>query len=61
VFSAIASTVGSMAGMEAIKLLAGFGEPLAGKLIAFDLRDMSFHTLPIKRRVGCPVCGSLFE
>lgn len=59
VFSAVSSTVGSLAGMEAIKVLANVGEPLAGQLLLFDLRDMSFRKLPIARRVGCAVCGEL--
>jgi molybdopterin-synthase adenylyltransferase len=58
VFSAIASSVGAMAAMEAIKLLAGFGTPLAGRLLAFDLRDMSFRSIPIARRGDCAVCAT---
>jgi molybdopterin-synthase adenylyltransferase len=57
VFSAVASTVGALAAMEAIKLIAGLGSPLAGKLLTFDLRDMTFRTIPIARRPDCAVCG----
>lgn len=59
VFSAVSSTVGSLAGMEAIKLLAGLGEPLAGRMLLCDLREMSFQTVPIQRRADCLICGSL--
>jgi molybdopterin/thiamine biosynthesis adenylyltransferase len=59
VFSAVASTVGSLAAMETIKLTAGLGTPLAGKLLTFDLRDMSFRTIVIARRSDCAVCGDL--
>jgi bacteriocin biosynthesis cyclodehydratase domain-containing protein len=59
VFSAVASTVGSLAAMEAIKLIAGIGQPLAGRLLTFDLRDMSFRTIAIARRERCEVCGHL--
>jgi molybdopterin/thiamine biosynthesis adenylyltransferase len=59
VFSAVSSTVGSLAAMEAIKVLAGFGEPLAGRLLVFDLRNPSFETLPLRRRVDCEVCGKV--
>jgi molybdopterin-synthase adenylyltransferase len=58
VFSAVSCTVGSLAAMEAIKLIAGFGEPLAGRLLVSDLRDMSFRTLPIARREGCAACDA---
>lgn len=58
VFSAVSCTVGSLAAMEVIKLVAGFGEPLAGRLLLGDLRDMSFRTLPIARREDCAACGA---
>jgi adenylyltransferase/sulfurtransferase len=45
--------------MEAIKVLAGFGEPLAGRLLVFDLRNPNFETLPLRRRVDCEVCGKV--
>ncbi|HZN37006.1 MAG TPA: HesA/MoeB/ThiF family protein [Pirellulaceae bacterium] len=57
VFSAVASTVGSLAAMEVIKVIAGFGAPLAGKLLTFDLREMTFQTVAITRRADCAVCG----
>jgi molybdopterin-synthase adenylyltransferase len=59
VLSAVSSTVGSLAAMEAIKLIAGMGQPLAGRLLTFDLRDMSFRTIAIARRPDCAVCGHL--
>jgi len=59
VFSAVASTAGSLAAMEAIKLIAGLGTTLAGKLLTFDLRDMSFRTIAIDRRPDCAVCSDL--
>jgi len=58
VFSAVSSTVGSLAAMEAIKVLAEFGEPLAGRLLVFDLRNPQFETIPLRRRPDCAVCGS---
>lgn len=59
VFSAVSSTVGSLAAMEAIKVLAGFGQPLAGQLLVFDLRNPSFETIPIRRRSDCAVCSGV--
>ena len=59
VFGAVAGTVGCMAAMEAIKLIAQFGEPLLGRLLRFDLRDMSFRTLKISRNANCPACSRL--
>jgi len=57
VFGAVSGTIGCIAAMEAIKVLAGFGEVLAGKLLACNLRDMTFRTVKIERRPDCPVCG----
>jgi molybdopterin/thiamine biosynthesis adenylyltransferase len=58
VFSAVSCAVGSLAAMEAIKVLAGLGEPLAGRLLTFDLSDMSFRTLQVSPRPDCAVCGA---
>ena len=59
VFGAVSGSVACMAAMEVIKLVAGIGTPLLGRLLQYDLRDMSFHTLPITRREGCECCGCI--
>lgn len=56
VFGAVASTVGSLAAMEVIKLAAGLGEPPTGRLLNFDLRELTFTTLAVARRSDCSVC-----
>lgn len=56
VFGAVSGTVGCLGAMEAIKVLSGLGEPLAGRLLTMDLRDMQFRVMTIKRRPDCPVC-----
>lgn len=58
VFGAVSGTVGCLAAMEAIKVLAGFGEPLAGQLLTCDLRDMTFRVRSIERNSQCRVCGA---
>lgn len=57
VFGAVSGTVACMAAMEAIKVIAGFGEPLLGRILKFDLRDMSFHRLQFARKSNCILCG----
>ena len=57
VFGAVSGTIGSMAAVEAIKLLGGLHETLAGKLLIADLRTMSFRTVAIARNPACCVCG----
>ena len=58
VFGAVSGTVGCMAAMEAIKVLAGFGDPLAGIMVTCNLRDMTFSRRKIHRRSDCDVCGN---
>jgi molybdopterin/thiamine biosynthesis adenylyltransferase len=58
VFGASSGVVGCMGAMEVIKLLTGLGEPLADRLLTFDLRDMRFRTVTTSRRPNCPVCGA---
>jgi molybdopterin/thiamine biosynthesis adenylyltransferase len=57
VFGAVSGTVGCLGAMEAIKVISGLGSPLAGRLIAMDLRTMRFRSLTLGRRADCRVCG----
>ncbi|MDH5783553.1 MAG: HesA/MoeB/ThiF family protein [Candidatus Bathyarchaeota archaeon] len=56
VLGATPGIIGSMQAMEAIKLLAGMGDSLKGKLMVCDFRDMFFTTIEIFKRSDCPVC-----
>ena len=57
VIGAVSGTVGCLGAMEAIKIIAGLGEPLFGRLLTMDLRNMSFQEVKIRRDPGCPVCA----
>lgn len=57
VLGAVSGTVACMGAVEAVKVLTGMGDPLAGRLLRMDLRRMSFHTMNVKRREDCSVCG----
>ena len=59
VFGAVSGTVACMGAIEAIKLISGIGEPLSGRLIRMDLRDMEIQKLKVSRRPDCPICRSL--
>jgi molybdopterin/thiamine biosynthesis adenylyltransferase len=48
--------IGAMQAAEAIKVLAGVGEPLKGKLMICDFNDMYFTTIDIAKRSNCPSC-----
>jgi molybdopterin/thiamine biosynthesis adenylyltransferase len=58
VFGAVAGAVGCLGAMEAIKLITEIGEPLADRLLTFDLRDVRFRMVKTARRLDCMVCGS---
>jgi molybdopterin/thiamine biosynthesis adenylyltransferase len=57
VFGAVAGTIGSLAALEAIKVIAGIGEPLTDRMLICNLRDMTFRTVRVNRNPDCPVCG----
>lgn len=57
VFGAVSAMIGALAALEAIKVLSGLAEPLAGRLLVCDLRAMSFRTLEVKRDPECSVCA----
>ncbi|MBB4867096.1 adenylyltransferase/sulfurtransferase [Pseudomonas nitritireducens] len=50
--------VGSLQALEALKLLAGFGEPLVGRLLLIDALGSRFRELRVKRDPQCAVCGA---
>jgi adenylyltransferase/sulfurtransferase len=49
--------VGSLQALEALKLLAGFGEPLVGRLLLVDALSTRFRELKVRRDPACAVCG----
>jgi molybdopterin-synthase adenylyltransferase len=57
VFAPLVGIIGSMQAAEALKLLAGTGRSLAGRLQMLDARDMSWSEIRLKRAAGCPVCS----
>ncbi len=59
VFGAVSGTVACMGAMEAIKLISGLGEPLAGRLYSMDFCDMSFNITNIRKNPECRCCGGL--
>jgi len=56
VVGATPGIIGAMQAMEAIKLITDVGSPLKGKLMVCDFNDMSFATIDISKRMGCPAC-----
>ncbi|NER60817.1 molybdopterin-synthase adenylyltransferase MoeB [Pseudomonas sp. MAFF212428] len=57
VLGPLVGLVGSLQALEALKLLAGFGQPLVGRLLLVDALGSRFRELRVKRDPACSVCG----
>jgi len=57
VLGVVPGIIGLHQAMEVIKLLAGIGTPLAGRLLLFDLLENDSRIIMIDRRADCPACG----
>ncbi|MDQ6613901.1 MAG: molybdopterin-synthase adenylyltransferase MoeB [Actinomycetota bacterium] len=57
VLGVLPGIIGSIQAMEAIKLLLGIGEPLSGRLLAYDAMDESFRTFKVPRDPECAACS----
>ncbi len=57
VLGVLPGIVGSIQALEAIKMLLKLGEPLVGRLLAFDALEESFRTFKVRRDPSCPACG----
>ncbi|HEV7814282.1 MAG TPA: HesA/MoeB/ThiF family protein [Janthinobacterium sp.] len=57
VFAPLVGVVGAMQAAEALKLLMGVGESLAGRLLMLDGLRMDWSSIRIGRNEACPVCG----
>lgn len=58
VLAPLVGVLGSMQALEAIKMLADYGEPAAGKLLIYDALGMSWRSLKLPKDASCPVCCS---
>jgi sulfur-carrier protein adenylyltransferase/sulfurtransferase len=57
VLGVLCASIGSIQVTEAIKLLTGIGEPLAGRLMIYDALEMSYRTVRIRKDPECAICG----
>ncbi len=58
VFAPLVGIIGTMQAAEALKLLAGTGTSLAGRLQMLDARAMEWTELRVPRNPACPVCAA---
>jgi molybdopterin/thiamine biosynthesis adenylyltransferase len=61
VFAPLVGIIGTMQAAEALKVLCGIGEPLAGRLLLLDGMAMEWTSIRIARNPDCPVCGGQHE
>ena len=57
VLGVLPGIIGSIQAMEAIKVILGLGDPLIGRLLAYDAQEESFRTFKVGRDPSCPACG----
>ena len=57
VLGALVGVMGSLAALETIRQITGFGEDMAGRLILFDALSMRFRAIALTKDPGCPLCA----
>ena len=57
VLGVLPGIIGSIQAMEAIKLVLGLGDPLVGRLLAYDAMEETFRSFKVPRDPNCPACG----
>ncbi len=58
VLGVLPGLVGTIQATEAMKIILGIGETLAGRLLLIDALAMGFRTIRLRRDPGCPACGT---
>ncbi len=61
VLGPLVGMVGSIQAAEALKLLAGENQGLAGRLLMVDALTMDMRSLRLRKDPNCPVCGAAHE
>ncbi len=57
VLGVLCASIGSIQVNEAIKVITGIGEPLAGRLMIYDALEMTYRSVKVRKDPECPVCG----
>jgi molybdopterin-synthase adenylyltransferase len=58
VFAPLTGVIGAMQAMEALKIVAGVGESLDGRMMIFDAKNADWRTVRVKKDPACPVCSA---
>ena len=57
VLGVLCASIGSIQVTEAIKVIAGIGEPMVGRLTVYDALEMSYRTVKVRKDPECAICG----
>ncbi|MGB0721880.1 MAG: HesA/MoeB/ThiF family protein [Gammaproteobacteria bacterium] len=57
VLAPVVGVIGAMQALQAIRVLTGHGDTLAGKLLLFDATAMEWRGVRVPADPACPVCG----
>jgi sulfur-carrier protein adenylyltransferase/sulfurtransferase len=57
VLGVLCASIGSIQVNEAIKLITGVGDSLAGRLMIYDALEMNYRTVRIRKDPECVICG----
>jgi len=57
VLGVLCASIGSIQVNEAIKLLAGIGEPILGELMIYDALEMEYRKIKVRKDPNCAICG----
>ncbi len=58
VLGALCGVIGSLQALEVVKLVAGIGQPLLGRLLTYDALTQRFQTFNLPCDPACPACGA---
>src|SRR5437667_7558580 len=58
VLGVLPGMIGVIQATEAVKLVAGIGEPLIGRFLIYEALRMRFRELKLRKDPDCPVCGT---
>lgn len=57
VMAPVVGIIGAVQAMEAIKVIAGLGKPIQGKILMLDAMTMSWREMKLMKQPHCPTCG----
>ncbi|XAW88437.1 molybdopterin-synthase adenylyltransferase MoeB [Vibrio sp. CDRSL-10 TSBA] len=58
VMAPVVGIIGAVQALEAIKVIAGYGRSVQGKILLLDAMTMSWREMKLMKLPTCPVCGS---